>query len=169
MKSRGGSPLLVEFKQPILLLVTHNENNLVAKYIGWFCFLDCLKNVECRLLSRMIKFLSYSCKNCVVNVRKKWTLQIVIPQYQTCPLFTRFHLTQYFLFPKISVIRGLGFCAKLRACAVPHLDLATTKIESDIPIEYDCILSVIQIYGNLKLSHVPHPCLWGNFYIPMHL
>ena len=51
----------------------------------------------------------------------------------------------------------LGFCAKLRACAVPHLDLATTKIESDIPIEYNCILSIIQIYGNLKLPHVPHP------------
>ena len=87
---------------------------------------------------------------------------IVIPQNQNCPRFTRFHLTQYFLFPKISVIRGLPvlvFCAKLRACALPHLDLATTKIESDIPIEYDCILSVIQIYGNLKLSHVLHPCL----------
>jgi hypothetical protein len=63
----------------------------------------------------------------------------------------------------------LGFCAKLRACAVPHLDLATTKIESDIPIEYDCILSIIQIYGNLKLPHVPHPGLSGNFHLAVHL
>lgn len=58
--------------------MTLNENNWVAKYIDWFCidYLDCLKNVEKRLLSHIHKDSS----NCVINVGKKWTLQMLIPQ-----------------------------------------------------------------------------------------
>ena len=29
----------------------------------------------------LMKFLNSSCKNCVINVSKKWTLQMLIPQF----------------------------------------------------------------------------------------
>ena len=65
----------------------------------------------------MIKFLSSSCKNCVLNVGKKWTLQISIPQYpvlvlKLSPIYTVL-LNTVILIPHNQCSPGTPFLSNL--------------------------------------------------------
>ena len=68
-------------KNHFFLFVTLNENNWVAKNIRLFCvyYLDCLKNYWMKIVKSYCW--SSSSKNCVINVGKRWTLQMLISQY----------------------------------------------------------------------------------------